>query len=274
MIMHKIIFSVTAHESVDCLHDLIVNVKKAFVHYDICILLSLTQGLNAVFDNTYEFVKIITVRDDNLPVWGNINLFQQHILNMEYLFANNIEYDFFWFVCSNEMFIKVVPEDYMDHWALKIIDAKPRLSDHAYETYYNKFITDHHHWMWIEYLKKDEHMMKYLHENKLIVHSMGHEGMVLPPHLASEIYNEYVNSELYAQSTYKGYVMEEIFVPTYLLNKYNVANLEEKCFRYVYTYGYIDYDTIMRNIGERHVSIKPVTRKYDDALRTIVRNLL
>lgn len=272
--MCKIIFSMTAHESVDCLHDLIVNIKKAFVHHDICILLSLTQWLNDSFNNSYEFVKIVTVRDNNLPIWGNLNLFQQHILNMGYLIANNIEYDFFWFVCSNEMFIKVVPEDYMVNSALKIIDVKPQLSDQEYEIYYNQFITSQHSWMWIEYMKKDEHMMHYLRENKFMLHSMGHEGMVLPYHLVSEIYTEYVKNELYAQSNFKGYVMEEIFVPTYILNKYIVNNLEENCFRYVYTHGYIDYDTIMRNLKERHVSIKPVARKYDDVLRTAVRKLL
>ena len=272
--MCKIIFSMTAHESVDCLHDLIVNIKKAFVHHDICILLSLTQWLNDSFNNSYEFVKIVTVRDNNLPIWGNLNLFQQHILNMEYLFANNIECDFFWFVCSNEMFIKVVPEDYMDNYALKIIDVKPPLSDQEYEIYYNKFITDQHSWMWIEFMKKDEHMMHYLRENKFMLHSMGHEGMVLPYHLVSEIYNEYVKNELYAQSDFKGYVMEEIFVPTYILNKYTVNNLEENCFRYVYTQGYIDYDTIMRNLNVRHVSIKPVCRSYNNVLRIAVRKLL
>ena len=62
--------------------------------------------------------------------------------------------------------------------------------------------------MWIEYMKKDEHMMHYLRENKLMIHSMGHEGMVLPSHLVSEIYTEYVKNELYAQSNFKGYVME------------------------------------------------------------------
>jgi hypothetical protein len=273
--MCKIIFSITAHESVDCLHDLIVNIKKAFVHYDICMLLSLNQSLNAVFDNTYEFVKIITVRNDNLPMWGNINLFQQHILNMEHLIANNIEYDFFWFVASNEMFIKVVPEDYMDKYSLKIIDVNPPLSDQEYEMYYNKLITDRHDWMWIEYLKHDKHMMQYLHENKFIVQTTHHhEGMVLPYHLVSEIHNEYVKNELYAQSDFKGYVMEEIFVPTYILNKYTVNELEENCFQYTYKHGYIDYDTIMRNLNERHVSIKPVGRSYHDVLRIAVRKSL
>jgi hypothetical protein len=275
--MQKIIFSITAHESVECLHDLIASIKKAFVHYDICILLSLTQWLNDGFKNTYEYVKVVTVRDDNLPIWGNLNLFQQHILNMEYLFTNNIEYDFFWFVCSNEMFIKVVPEDYMDHYALKICDNKPQPSDQEYETYYNQFFTSQHSWMWIEYMKKDEHMMNYLRENKFTLHSMGHEGLVLPCHFVSEIYAEYTKNELYAKSTFKGYVMEEIFVATYIRNKYNIINLEENCFLYVYKNGCghnADYDTIMRNLGERHVSIKPVVRRYDDALRTAVRKLL
>jgi len=272
--MRKIIFSVTAHESVECLHDLIINLKKAFVHYDICVLLSLTQGLNNVFDNQYPFVKIITVREDSLPMWGNINLFQQHILNIEYLITNNVDYDFFWFVASNEMFFKIVPENYMDQYGLKILDRKPKMSDQEYEAYYNKFMTDHHRWMWIKCLQNDEHMMNYLHTNKFVVHNLGHEGMVLPPHLISEIYTNYKNNELYERSTYKGYVMEEIFIPTYILNTYHVENLELNCFRYVDTIGYADFNTVMTNLHARHLSIKPVNRNYNDVMRISVRNLL
>lgn len=274
--MRKIIFSVTAHESPGCLHDLIINIQKAFVHYDICILLSLTQGLNNCFDNQYPFVKIITVREDSLPVWGNINLFQQHILNMEYLITNNIDYDYFWFVASNEMFFKIVPENYMDQYGLKIIDRKPKMNDEEYEAYYKEFLKDHHTWGWMSCLQNDEHLMNYLHTNKFVLRYLAHEGLVLPYHLTLEIYTEYKKNELYERSTYKPYVMEEIFIPTYIWNTYNVDNLEPNCFRYAYAIGSVDFDfnTIMNHLHARHLSIKPVHRNYDNVIRTSVRNLL
>jgi hypothetical protein len=67
--------------------------------------------------------------------------------------------------------------------------------------------------------------------------------------------------------------MEEIFISTYILNKYNVDNLETKCFQYLYALSGIDveYNKIMK-LHERRVSIKPVLRNFDDGLRTIIRN--
>ena len=68
--------------------------------------------------------------------------------------------------------------------------------------------------------------------------------------------------------------MEEIFISTYILNKYNVDNLETKCFQYLYALSGIDveYNKIMNKLHERCVSIKPVLRNFDDGLRTIIRN--
>ena len=78
--MYRIIFSLTAHENIDCLYDLIDNIKKVFIYYDINILLSLTNRLNDVFDNDkYGFVKIVSIRENTYDIWGNINLFHQHI---------------------------------------------------------------------------------------------------------------------------------------------------------------------------------------------------
>ena len=149
--MHKIIFSLTAHENVDCLYDLIDNIKKAFIHYDITILLSLKKSLYHSFNNKYTFVKIVTIRYDDCPIWGNINLFHQHILNIEYLIQNNIEYDFFWFVASNEMFIKIVPENFLDEYSLKIISTKNKISHTDYEIYYKNLLTTppENEWFWM-----------------------------------------------------------------------------------------------------------------------------
>ena len=58
----KIIFSLTAHENLECLIDLLINIKKCFVHYEILILLSLTENLYNENLLTFDYVKCVTIR--------------------------------------------------------------------------------------------------------------------------------------------------------------------------------------------------------------------
>ena len=270
--MKKIIFSLTAHESIDCLYDLIDNIKACFVHYNIIILLSITNRLHILFDyNKYSFVKVVTVRNDNLPVRSNINLFQQHIININYIQCNKLDYDYFWFVASNEMFIKIVPEDFVDNNVLSIISKKDENSNYA--EYYKYLLNTHFSWGGINQSKRDTHLMKYLYNNKFIIHGMQHEGVVLPAHLALEIFNEYSENKIFELSTSKSQIIEEIFIPTYLNNKYNIKKLNPFCFIYKYTLRKTDsYEKIMLNIKDYHLSIKPVNRIYNDPMRTLIRN--
>ncbi len=74
-----IVFSLTAHENLECLYDLLTNIKKCFIHYDILILLSITENLYDEKLKTYDFVKCVTIRPSNFQIWGNIDLFNQQI---------------------------------------------------------------------------------------------------------------------------------------------------------------------------------------------------
>lgn len=274
--MHKIVFSLTAHEDIECLYDLIDNIKKCFIHYDIIILLSLTDNLYNIFTNKYDFVKIITCRPSNLKMWGTIHLFHQHMLNLKYIYENNIKYDFFWFVASNEMFIKIVPPNFIDEYGLKIISKKDPINDIDYDIYYNNFITNkEHHWMWVNPCKQDTHFTDYMYKNKFKLYSGQHEGFVLPYNLMLEVFDEYNKNKIYEESVFKDYVMEEIFMFTYIVNKYNTAGGYPKffCFRYIYSLeNKVTYEIIEEKLLNTHLSIKPVIRKYDDPLRIFIRN--
>lgn len=274
--MYNIIFSLTAHENIDCLYDLIDNIKKAFVNYNITILISIPKRLNDIFDRKYYFVKIVTIRDNNYELWGNINLFNEHILIMEYMFKNNLDCDYFWFVASNEMFIKIVPEYFIENYSLEIICKKNTMEDTEYELYYNNFINKKDQWIWIERMKKDIHILNYFYKNKFTIIGGQHEGVVLPFNLVLEIFKEFRCNKLYEDAIYKDYVMEEIFMLTYILNKYNLKNnFNTFCFRYIYTLGEnAEYNIIKDNLKEYHLSIKPIKREYNDITRTTIRNSL
>ena len=60
----NIIFSLTAHEDLECLIDLLINIKKCFVNYEILILLSLTENVYSDKLQTFDYVKCVTIRQN------------------------------------------------------------------------------------------------------------------------------------------------------------------------------------------------------------------
>lgn len=268
-----IIFSLTAHDDLECLIDLLINIKKCFVHYEILILLSLTEKLYNEKLKTFDFVKCVTIRQDMSSIWGNIELFHQHMLNIKYIYDNSINYDYFWMVASNEMFINIVPPDFLDNNAIKILNKKKKISDDNYSVYFNRLVNNISNWSWIELAKKDTNFMTYLYENKFMIHFCQHEGLVLSSDIVLELFNEYYTNKLYENSTFKGYIMEELFISTYLINKYNLSQFNTFCFRYVYTLTHkATYKEIEDNLRPHYLSIKPVKRIYNDPMREHIRN--
>jgi hypothetical protein len=269
----KIIFSLTAHENLECLLDLLINIKKCFVNYEILILLSLTENLYNKKLQTFDYVKCVTIRKNISSIWGNIELFNQHILNIKYIYDNSINYDFFWMVASNEMFIKIIPLDFLDNNSIKIINKKQPIDDINYNIYIKDVMNNGSSWYWRDFAKKDTYFMNYLYKNKFILSSCQHEGLVLSCDIVLEIFNEYNTNKLYENSTFKSYVMEEIFISTFLHNRYHLTRLKTFCFRY--KYSLLDnpsYNKIEANLQDYHVSIKPVKRNYDNEIRQHIRN--
>lgn len=273
--MYKIIFSLTAHENLECLCDLLDNIKKCFVNYSILILLSITENLYDKKLETYDFIKIVTLRSKNISIWGNIELFHQHILNMSYIYEKSITYDYFWFVASNEMFIKIIPPNFLDDYSLKIIGKKQQIDKSEYDTYFENLINTTNSWHWVNLAKKDDNFMNYLYKNNLRLIGCPHEGLVLSSDNVLEIFNEYNTSKLYENSTFKDYVMEELFVSTFILNKYIVETNYIYTFCYIYIYDLpreASYEQIENALKSHHVSIKPVVRDYNNPMRTYIRN--
>lgn len=270
----KIIFSLTAHENLDCLFDLLINIKKCFVNYEILILLSLTEDLYNEKLQTFDYVKCVTLRQNKYSIWGNIELFNQHILNIKYIYDNSINYDFFWMVASNEMFIKIIPPDFLDNNSIKIINKKQPNDEITYDIYFKNMMNNIQSFHWTEKVKKDTYFMNYLYKNKFILHYCQHEGIVLCCDIVLDIFNEYNTNKIHENSTFKDYVMEEIFIPTFLTNRYNLVSFQPFCLRYIYSDLPVNssYEKIENKLECHHVSIKPVKRNYGDIIRQHIRN--
>lgn len=268
----KIVLSLTAHENIDCFHDLIENIRQCFVHYDILVLVSMTDSLYTLYRPKHDFVKIVT-RRTSYNIWGKIHLFHQHILNLRYLETHHIPYDHFWLVASNEMFVEVIPPTFLQDHGMVLQEKQHVISKEDYEDYYKTFLETSSEWWGFNACKKDDHFMNYAYTHQYKLTKCDHEGLVLPYNVSREILDEYTNHHLYEKSTFSDYVMEEIFVPTYLFGKYTVVKFPRFCYHYLYHLGkYASYEEIEKKRSPHHVSVKPVHRRMNHPLRVRIRN--
>ena len=192
-----IVFSLTCHKSPECVIDLIENIIICFRRFNIYILISTTEPINNAIQSKInnKIVRITSIRDPNKNIWGNIELFNEHMNNVEYLIKNNITYDYFWFVSSNEMFIRDILPFYLENVVIK----KPKEYNYKYNTeevnnYYNnlKENTDNNVW-WYNNIIQDDNLINIYIKEKIILDAGPHEGMVLGKEFIEEIYNFYIN---------------------------------------------------------------------------------
>jgi hypothetical protein len=282
--MKRIIFSITCHENYECLLDLIINIKFFSRFFDSYILLSLTEDLidniNINILNNYN-VRIVSIRPSDSTIWGKIDLFHQHIVNHKYTFENNIDYDYFWFVASNEYFIKHITEEFLLKNTIKSKNENYLSSKTEYERYFLDFMnTKQKGWHWYEELKKDKYTIDIFNKNKLYVSHMQHEGVVLQHSLMNELYDFYTASKINEHSTFRDYCLEEIIISSYIKSKYFETKMNPFCHIYnvhpflMEKYDNNEYETLYHYFmnDKLIISIKPVKRIYNDPFRTFLRN--
>jgi len=277
--MKTICFSVTCHESIECLFDLIENIIVNSSNYNSYILLSITGSLLVqyhAYPKKYANVIITTVRHDHLQIWGHIELFNTHMLNVNVIPT----FDYFWFVSSNEMFIKPITDDHLNKYRIRILDDLDNSIENTYDDV-NKNLDFSY---WINEFNKDVHTKSIFEKNNITTFICQHEGIVLDYttiNIIKKLYDEY---EIYSKSTHRNYVLEEIFIQSVLKSKFKISPFIYFCFRYLTIKGYhIDLNNHNEN-NENYLnlynmcyyhpyalSMKPVPRIYNHPLRQIVR---
>jgi hypothetical protein len=277
-----IVFSLTCHECDSCVYDLILNIQKCFNSFNIILLISISDALMDDFNITMkskrnkikENIRIVTVRNSDEKMWGHMNLFHQHMLNVKYCIDDNIDYDYFWLVASNEMFIKKVSQADINfiHNYKKISN---KYSDKEIEDFYNDY--EKHTTGWDPEIIKNYHMIEIFKKNKMKIQIYQHEGLVLPKELMNEIYIFYTINDFYNNSDNKGYIMEEVLVGSYLDAFYKFQNFHVMNLRYNLAIEYKDlspYYILKKALDENGIySIKPVKRDTDDELRKLINNM-
>ena len=226
----KFIISVLFHEKIELIIEYFINIVNKFRNYNILILISCNNYINSLLIKYQlpEFIKIVTVRDNNIPIWGNVNLFDQHFKNYLYLKNNNINYNYFLFSASNDIFIRKIDDNIK-----KNIIIKPELNPinlSQVKEFYNKFLKEKK-WIWFENMKKNNKIINILKNNNIILKVNELEGLIIEKNFIKEIMDFY-QKNLYGKSLYKNYIMEEIFIASYLYSKYqynyNTITFREK----------------------------------------------
>lgn len=275
---YNIIFGLTCHENILCVKDLIDNISK-FCELSYLILISCTENLyKDIINFNYDNVIITNIRNKNNSIWGKIDLFYQHIINMGYLINNNINYKYYWFLASNELFIRPIKLEFIEKNMFKIL-KKRNIKDNEYNEWYNNFIKTNN-WYWFKELKRDSYTMNCFKKNKIYIKAMQHEGLVLENFIISEIYNEYNKMNINMYSTNRKWVAEEIFISSYLYSKYILdKNILSFTIRYNFNnkLKYIsDPKLLVENVLNINniLSLKPIKRDYNDRLRVYIRKNL
>lgn len=244
---------------------------KILIYIYISISTNKTINSQIIKLNLSKSIIIVSVRDNSHSIWGNIDLFYQHIKNIIYLKNNKIKYDYFWFIASNELFIKKINSTFLENNVIKNY-TKKELSNDEVKNFYDYFLKNNHEWYWYNFLKFDSYTINTLKENNIILQYGRHESLVIPSHLALEIAEFYEKLKILENSVYKKYPMEEIFIFSYLTSKYDLDKI--KTAYLIDDNKHIDdvYDKAL--INSSIVSIKPVKRDYNDTLRVRIRNSL
>ena len=278
--MKTIIFSLLCHENLDCIKDLILNIKLNFYFFKSYILISSKELIYSLRDN-YNFdetIILVNVRGD-INIWGKVDIFYKHVMHMKYLYDNNIQFDYFWFLASNEYFIKNITNEFLENNIIKIYGDKPY--DNNYDNYYNNFINSRDDWIWYNEIRKDDNTMNIFKENKLYFHNIIHESIVLNNSLIYEIMKFFLDKKIYENSVYRNYCMEEIFIKSYIMSKYDTSELNSFCHRFYYEndlmnkYHNNECDDLYNIFINEPltITVKPVERNYNNSLRTFIRNI-
>ena len=271
------VLSVLFHEEITTVINYLINVLFFFKKYNVIILISCNEFISNFLKKTKLPPNIIVVseRPDNIEIWGNVNLFEQHVKNYLYLKNNNLNFDYFWFSASNDVFIKEIDENIKKHIVYYNKEESITLDIEEVNNFYKEF-TINPGWFAYVNMLKDTHTIKAFIENKIIVKCNEIEGLILSNKITEEVFDFYIHN-IFNKNNYKKYFIEEFFIASYLYSKYrityNTVTLREKWCKYdefKNIHGAELYENVLKN-NDNLYCIKTIDRNYKNEIREKVR---
>lgn len=307
-----VVFSLVCNDKSDIILDLIKNIKACFINFNVIILLSTVQKtVNDIKSKVDGNVIFVTVRDLNTlslqsevappeDKLNNFDYFNQHILNMKHILNTKYDFDYFWLVTENELFIKKVTTDFFDKNIIRVFDYREPTDLKNYYNEFNKitkyedvekffvkmnydfetltkFENNNAYYAFFQ-MRNDPIMLDLFKKNSILLSWINHESLVLPKAMVEEISSFFIdNCTSRSQSIQRiNYPIENILISSYINSKFNVKNLKSFCLKYnqidkYKDFGFIDiYKNSLNN--ENVLSLKPIPQIYDNPFRTFIRN--
>jgi hypothetical protein len=253
--MIDIIYSLLCHESPECIDNLIDNIYKYNKNYQIKIVLHLNKKLFNNYSNEKVIINSIFY-DKNI---NHSSIIKAHLENFN-LIKNKELFKFFIPLASNCMFIKNLNLDFKINFKLNNYTCK----DNHLKNY---------HPSWGINILKNEKLLNFFKNNKIILHKRQHEGTILPFELINKIYDFIYQNKLFDLITFET-KFEEILLPT--LEKYftNIF-MPQICKVYWKNQDYLPtIEDINNELSNNHIFIvKRIPRDINHPIRKFINEL-
>lgn len=263
---YEVIYSITFHESSLCMLDTLLNILVYNAGYNVAIICSINHVLFGELNKIKLPPNIIIhpdIRPANAPMLWNTNLFNAHMKNYKYAIDKNFKFDYFCTLASNEMFVK--------NMDLNEVKNNLKLEKKDFNKKHSSVILDKlNTWTHYNPFMKNLDMCKFFMKNGLEPFAMYHEGLILPSWVMPEIYDLYKKDNFDQKiSGLQDFLLEEVFIPTYLNNHYDYNN-------YSLTFRNCDSPVIsgleiFRSM-DKFYSMKRIPRDFNHPTRKRIRN--
>lgn len=260
-----IVYSITFHESSLCMLDTLLNIMTYNHLNNILIICSINTNVNNEISKLKLPPNIIIhpeMRHPNTPMLWNTNLFICHMKNYQYLLNNNISFDYFCTLASNEMFIRPVDINIVKN---NICLVEKQFVPKSPDQILDKLTT------WVHYkpFMYNIDMCKFFLNNGYEPFAMYHEGLILPSSIIYDVYQLFIKDNFNQKITgLQNFLLEEVFIPTYLHNHFNYNN-------YSLTYRNFDNPCISENeikeAENKFYSVKRIPRIFNNNIRVMIR---
>lgn len=255
-------FSLLVHEEPDVILDQIVNLN--YFNKDCAIVLHLNPKFDIKkYDYTEEEFTAKIQSFGNVfinphqVVVGKDDIIQAHISNFECI--KNIEFQYFYFIASNELFIKPGVFDFISQFEYGCEDLLKE------------------NWHYFDLMKRDPDLKKIISKNNISHYSYSQiEGSFYKKEIFLQMNDIIVNNYNYKEQVGK-YPRDEIYFSTIANGLYKEKKHYSSCCCKIRWQGKILFTSlgsirkILKDNSLNYYSVKRVDRKLNDYLRSYIR---
>lgn len=259
--MH-IFYSILCHENIECIFDLIQNIKKYNKNYKVSIVLNINNYLNNLIkEKEIKLPKNVIINTDiSDKRLFTSTILKGHISNFNYI--KDLDFDYFCLLASNCMFIRDINYKYIDTFYNKKYDVIKKGDGFKVQS----------GWHWTK-IYRNTKIMNILKEKNIALYGSQHEGRIYSKYMFNEIFKEINKLEIFNLIQMET-VFEEFLLSTFEKYLYGI-NVPVICKIFWSNPNYKASINDIENIRKEDSNIsivKRVFRKMDDPIRKYINS--